>query len=68
MGNPLQGEATFEALGQSWTLRFNNYAICEFEATANVALSSIAGDMRISYLRALVVSTCRYVRAGQILP
>jgi len=56
MANPLRGEASFEALGETWTLRFNNNAICEFEDTAKVSLSSLAGEggMRISHVRALV--------------
>lgn len=54
MGNPYRGEASFEALGKQWTLRFNTNALAEFEEAAGVSLASLGTGMGIKQLRALV--------------
>lgn len=54
MGNPLRGEASFEALGREWTLRFNTNALCEFEEAAGVPVSSIGSGLGMKQLRALI--------------
>lgn len=54
MGNPHRGEASFEALGESWTLRFNTNALAEFEEISGVAVSAIGSGMGIRTLRTLV--------------
>jgi hypothetical protein len=60
MANPMRGEATFEALGETWTLRFNHNAICEFEDTAGVALASLAGSLKQPHSAVLLVNGCPY--------
>lgn len=54
MGNPQRGEASFEALGEVWTLRFNTNALAEFEEVAGVSVASLGGGMGIRQLRAIV--------------
>ncbi len=54
MGNPYRGEASFEALGKEWTLRFNTNALAEFEEAAGVSVASLGSGMGIRQLRALV--------------
>jgi hypothetical protein len=54
MGNPYRGEASFDALGESWTLRFNTNALCEFEEASGVKVSAIGAGMGFKELRALL--------------
>ena len=56
MANKHRGEASFKAAGQSWTLRFNANALCEFEEVAGVAVSAVrdASGIKFGHLRALV--------------
>ena len=46
----------FEALGETWTLRFNTNALCEFEGVTGTPITQVAqgGAVTLSSLRALL--------------
>lgn len=56
MGNPYRGEASFDALGESWTLRISTNSLCEFEKATGVKATAIGAGMGFTELRALLWS------------
>lgn len=64
MANALRGEVSFEADGQTWTLRYSQDALCELEGALDKSIIEICADfeswktdprkMRMAPVRALL--------------
>lgn len=60
MANPHKGEVTFEAKGETWTLRYNTNVICSLEDELDMGIEDILERLQDSPRMSRVRTVFRY--------